>query len=75
MNIPWEYEVVERPFCQQLEQLGWEWIEGDPDLPETTDLSDKLRRGRFHCTSGRSRLTSFAASLRLPTLRCQTLGA
>jgi len=35
--IQWEYEVVEKPFCQQLEHMGWEWIEGDPDLPESTE--------------------------------------
>lgn len=35
--IAWEYEVVEKPFCEQLQQLGWEWIEGDPDLPESTE--------------------------------------
>ena len=35
--IQWEYEVVERPFCQQLALMGWEWIEGDPDLPESTE--------------------------------------
>lgn len=35
--IAWEYEVVEKPFCQQLAAMGWEWIEGDPDLPETTE--------------------------------------
>ncbi len=36
-TIQWEYEVVEKPFCQQLEGMGWQWIEGDPDLPETTE--------------------------------------
>ena len=35
--ISWEYELVEKPFCQQLQAMGWEWIEGDPDLPETTE--------------------------------------
>ena len=37
MKIQWEYDLVEKPFCQQLERLGWQWIEGDPDLPETTE--------------------------------------
>lgn len=37
MKIQWEYDLVERPFCQQLEKMGWRWIEGDPDLPETTE--------------------------------------
>jgi type I restriction enzyme R subunit len=35
--IGWEYEVVEKPFCQQLQLMGWQWIEGDPDLPESTE--------------------------------------
>lgn len=38
-SIQWESEIVERPFCQELERLGWQWIEGDPDLPETTERS------------------------------------
>ncbi len=36
-KIQWEYDLVEKPFCQQLQTLGWQWIEGDPDLPETTE--------------------------------------
>jgi type I restriction enzyme R subunit len=36
-KIQWEYEICERPFCQQLERMGWTWIEGDPDLPESTE--------------------------------------
>ena len=39
MKIQWEYDIVERPFCEQLQTMGWEWIEGDPDLPETTERS------------------------------------
>ncbi len=38
-RIQWEYELVEKPFCQQLERMGWQWIEGDPDLPDTTERS------------------------------------
>lgn len=48
--IQWEYEVVEKPFCQQLERMGWQWIEGDPDLPETTERTSSrevLLRGRL----------------------------
>jgi hypothetical protein len=37
MKIQWEYDLIERPFCQQLERMGWQWIEGDPDLPESTE--------------------------------------
>jgi hypothetical protein len=28
-KIQWEYDLVERPFCEQLRAIGWEWIEGD----------------------------------------------
>jgi type I restriction enzyme R subunit len=50
MRIEWEYDLVERPFCEQLERMGWEWIEGDPDLPETTERSSSsevLLKGRL----------------------------
>lgn len=33
----WESLLVERPFCQQLESLGWTWLEGDTDVPELTE--------------------------------------
>jgi type I restriction enzyme R subunit len=49
MRIEWEYDLVERPFCEQLQRMGWEWIEGDPDLPETTERSNSsevLLKGR-----------------------------
>jgi len=36
-KIQWELDLVEKPFCRQLERIGWQWIEGDPDLPETTE--------------------------------------
>ena len=36
-KIQWEYDLVERPFCEQLQVMGWQWIEGDPDLPESTE--------------------------------------
>ena len=36
-KIQWEYDLVENPFCEQLRRIGWQWIEGDPDLPETTE--------------------------------------
>ena len=36
-RIQWEYDLVERPFCAQLAAMGWQWIEGDPDLPESTE--------------------------------------
>jgi type I restriction enzyme R subunit len=49
-RIHWEYDLVERPFCEQLEAMGWEWIEGDPDLPESTERStsrEVLLEGRL----------------------------
>jgi type I restriction enzyme R subunit len=33
-KIQWEYDLVERPFCEQLRGMGWQWIEGDTDMPE-----------------------------------------
>lgn len=26
--IPWEYNLVEHPFCEQLKAIDWQWIEG-----------------------------------------------
>src|SRR2546426_760437 len=60
MKVQWEYELVEKPFCQQLERMGWQWIEGDPDLPETTE------RTSSHEVLLKSRL---AAALRRLNLR------
>ena len=36
-KIEWEYDLVERPFCQQLVAMGWQWLEGDKDVPEFTE--------------------------------------
>ncbi len=50
MKIEWEYDLAERPFCEQLQGMGWEWIEGDPDLPESTERDSSrevLLRGRL----------------------------
>ncbi len=38
MKIQWEYDLVEKPFWEQLKAMGWEWTDGDPDLPETTEI-------------------------------------
>ena len=27
-KVQWEYDLVERPFCEQLKAMGWQWIEG-----------------------------------------------
>lgn len=35
-RLQWEYDVVERPFCEQLQGIGWPWLEGDVDVPELT---------------------------------------
>jgi type I restriction enzyme R subunit len=51
MKIAWEYDLVEKPFCEQLRLMGWEWLEGDTDVPELTEranfrevlLRDRLR--------------------------------
>ena len=48
MKIQWEYDLVERPFCQQLQAMGWEWLEGDVDVPERTErasFSEVLLKG------------------------------
>ena len=36
-KIQWEYDVVEKHFCQQLQAMGWQWIEGDTDVPDFTE--------------------------------------
>ena len=37
MKIQWEYDLVEQPFCEQLKAMGWQWMEGDTDVPEFTE--------------------------------------
>ncbi len=32
-----EYTQVEQPFIQQLQQLGWDYLEGDTDVPYLTE--------------------------------------
>lgn len=49
-KIAWEYELVEKPFCEQLKGMGWEWLEGDTDVPELTDRAtfrEVLLKGRL----------------------------
>ncbi len=31
-KIRWEYDLVERPFCEQLQTIGRSWIVGDVDV-------------------------------------------
>ena len=50
MKIEWEYDLCEKPFCEQLKLMGWEWIEGDTDLPESTERvssREVLLKGRL----------------------------
>jgi len=49
-KIQWEYDLVERPFCEQLRKMGWSWMEGDVDVPELTErasFKDVLLKGRL----------------------------
>lgn len=42
--------MVERPFCEQLKAMGWQWIEGDTDVPDFTerqDFREVLLKGRL----------------------------
>src|SRR5881296_2373215 len=50
MRTQWEYNLVERPFCEQLKAMGWQWIEGDKDVPDFTErvnFSAVLLTGRL----------------------------
>ena len=44
MKIEWEYDLAEKPFCEQLKLMGWQWIEGDTDVP-VPDRARELPRG------------------------------
>lgn len=49
-KIQWEYNLVERPFCEQLQKMGWSWIEGDVDVVELTErenFREVLLKGRL----------------------------
>jgi len=49
-KVQWEYDLVERPFCQQLQGMGWTWLEGDVDVPELTErgsFREVLLQGRL----------------------------
>jgi type I restriction enzyme R subunit len=50
MKTQWEYDLVERPFCEQLKLMGWQWIEGDtyaPDFTERANFREVLLNGRL----------------------------
>ena len=43
----WEYDLAERPFCEQLKAMGWQWINSD----ESGLITDLLTgRGRVSAT-------------------------
>jgi type I restriction enzyme R subunit len=49
-KIQWEYDLAERPFCEQLKAMGWQWIEGDKDVPDFTERAnfrEVLLKGRL----------------------------
>lgn len=83
-KIQWEYNLVERPFCEQLQTMGWSWIEGDVDVAELTEresfrevllkgrLAEALRR--INLRDGRpwldeARITKSIRDLSPPTVR------
>jgi len=43
MKIQWEYDLVEQPFCAQLQAMGWQWLEGDTDVPDLTERGASAR--------------------------------
>jgi type I restriction enzyme R subunit len=50
MKIQWEYDLVEKPFCEQLKTMGWQWLEGDTDVPDFTkrrSFREVLLKGRL----------------------------
>ena len=58
-KIQCEYDLVERPFCEQLKAMGWQWIEGDKDVPEFTE------RANFREVLIKGRLASALVTLNL----------
>lgn len=58
-KIQWEYDLVERPFCAQLKAMGWQWIEGDTDVPDFTE------RANFGEVSLKGRLNAALRKLNL----------
>src|SRR5437762_10170158 len=50
MKLQWEYDLVEKRFCAQLKAMGWQWLEGDTDVPYLTErenFREVLLRGRL----------------------------
>jgi type I restriction enzyme R subunit len=40
VKIQWESTLVERAFCQQLQSMDWQWIEGDVDVSDFTERAN-----------------------------------
>lgn len=58
-KIQWEYDLVERPFCEQLAGMGWQWIEGDTQVAEFTErpnFREVWLRGRLEAALQRLNL-------------------
>jgi type I restriction enzyme, R subunit len=50
MKIEWEYDLCEKPFCEQLKLMGWQWLEGDTDvayLTERESFRQVMLKGRL----------------------------
>ncbi len=65
-KIQGETDLVEKPFCKQLQGMDWQWIEGDPDLPEATERPNSrevLVRGRLAAALRKLNLRDGKASL------------
>ncbi len=83
MKIQWEYNLVEKPFCEQLKTMGWEWIEGDPDLRESTERTSSrevLQKGllasalrRLKVRDGKPWLDDARIALACRPTRCRDL--
>lgn len=70
MKIPWESDLVERPFCEQLKAMGWQWIEGDTDVPEFTErqnFREVLLKGRLAAALRRTPTPGRGPASRLTT--------
>ena len=40
-KIQWETDLAEKPCREQLKVTGWQWIEGDKDVPEFWKISSE----------------------------------
>jgi type I restriction enzyme R subunit len=72
-KIQWESNLVERPFCEQLRAMGWQWIEGDTDVPEFTERAsfrEVLLKGRLAAALRRLNLRNDQPWLDDDRIRC-----